>query len=38
MIKNIAIASLLRGILGEPFIKWELDLGLEKTEQMWDKC
>ncbi len=30
MVKNIAIVSLSSGILGEPFIKWELDLGLKR--------
>lgn len=30
MIKNIAIVSLSSGILGESFIKWELDIGLNR--------
>ncbi len=30
MVKNIAIVSLSSGILGEPFMKWELDLGLKR--------
>lgn len=33
MIKNIAIVSLSSGILGEPFIKWELDLGLKRLNE-----
>ncbi len=33
MIKNIAIVSLSRGILGEPFVKWELDLGLKRLNE-----
>ncbi len=33
MIKNIAIVSLSSGILGEPFIKWELDLGLRRLNE-----
>ncbi len=32
MVKNIAIVSLSRGILGETFIKWELDIGLKRLE------
>ncbi|WP_191017937.1 S66 family peptidase [Treponema zioleckii] len=32
MVKKIAIASLSRGILGEPFIKHELDIGLKRLE------
>ncbi len=30
MIKNIAIVSLSSGIIGEPFIKWEVDIGLKR--------
>ncbi len=33
MIKNIAIVSLSRGILGEPFMKWELELGLKRLAE-----
>lgn len=33
MIKNIAIVSLSSGILGEPFIKWELDIGLKRLAE-----
>ena len=33
MIKNIAIVSLSSGILGEPFIKFELDLGLKRLNE-----
>ncbi len=33
MIKNIAIVSLSSGILGEPFIKWELDIGLKRLDE-----
>ncbi len=32
-IKNIAIVSLSSGILGEPFVKWELDLGLKRLNE-----
>ncbi len=32
MIKNIAIVSLSRGILGESFIQWELNIGLKRLE------
>ncbi len=32
MVKNIAIVSLSKGILGEPFIKWELDIGLKRLK------
>ncbi len=32
MIQNIAIVSLSRGILGESFIKWELDIGLKRLK------
>ncbi len=32
MIKNIAIVSLSRGILGEPFMKWELEIGLKRLK------
>ncbi len=32
MVKNIAIVSLSRGILGELFVKWELDIGLKRLE------
>lgn len=33
MIKNIAIVSLSSGMLGEPFIKWELDVGLKRLNE-----
>lgn len=33
MVKNIAIVSLSRGILGEPFIKFELDLGIKRLNE-----
>ncbi len=33
MVRNIAIVSLSRGILGEPFIKWELDIGLKRLTE-----
>ncbi len=33
MIKHIAIVSLSRGLLGEPFMKWELDLGLKRLQE-----
>ncbi len=32
MVKTVAIVSLSRGILGEPFIKWELELGLKRLK------
>ena len=34
MVKNIAITSLSRGILGEKFIKFEKDIGLKRLEEM----
>ncbi|MCD7996126.1 MAG: LD-carboxypeptidase [Clostridiales bacterium] len=33
MVKNIAIVSLSSGILGEPFIKWELDIGMKRLTE-----
>ncbi len=33
MVKNVAIVSLSSGILGEDFIKHELDLGIERLEK-----
>ena len=32
MIKNLAIVSLSRGIVGEPFVKHELELGLQRLK------
>ncbi len=32
MIKNIAIVSLSSGVLGEPFIKFEMDIGLKRLK------
>ena len=33
MIKNVAIVSLSSGILGEPFIRFEVDIGLQRLEK-----
>lgn len=33
MIRNIAIVSLSRGILGEPFIRFEVELGLRRLKE-----
>ncbi len=33
VIRNIAIVSLSSGILGEPFIKWELDIGVRRLAE-----
>ena len=33
MIKNVAIVSLSSGILGEPFIRFEFDIGLQRLEK-----
>ncbi len=30
MVKNIAVVSLSSGIIGEPFIKWEVELGIKR--------
>ena len=34
MIKNIAIVSLSRGILGEPFMQFELEIGLRRMGEL----
>ena len=34
MVKNITVVSLSLGILGEPFIKFELDIGLERLKRL----
>ena len=34
MIKNVAIVSLSRGTIGEPFVKHEVDLGVERLRSM----
>ncbi|SDB11571.1 hypothetical protein SAMN02910263_00564 [Butyrivibrio sp. INlla16] len=31
MIKNVAIVSLSRGIIGESFVKFETDIGIKRT-------
>ncbi len=33
MINNVAIVSLSSGILGEPFIRFEVDFGLQRLEK-----
>ena len=33
MIRNIAIVSLSRGLLGEPFIRFEMEIGLKRLEE-----
>ena len=33
MIKNIAIVSLSSGIIGEPFVKFEVDIGLRRLQE-----
>ena len=34
MIKNVAIVSLSRGILGEPFMQFEVEIGLRRLEEL----
>ena len=34
MIKNIAIVSLSRGILGEPFMQFEVEIGLRRLKDL----
>lgn len=34
MVKNIALVSLSLGILGEPFVKFELDIGLRRLSEL----
>ena len=34
MVKNITVVSLSLGILGEPFVKFELDIGLERLKKL----
>ena len=34
MIKNIAIVSLSRGILGEPFMQFEVEIGLRRLKEL----
>ena len=32
-VKNVVIASLSRGLLGEPFVKFELEIGLRRLKE-----
>jgi muramoyltetrapeptide carboxypeptidase LdcA involved in peptidoglycan recycling len=34
MIKNIAVVSLSCGLAGEPFVKFELDIGLRRLKEL----
>ena len=34
MIKTVGIVSLSRGIIGEPFVRHEFDLGVRRLEEM----
>ena len=34
MIKNIAIVSLSSGIIGEPFIQFEVEIGLRRLKEL----
>lgn len=37
MIKKLAIVSLSAGVLGEDFIKHELEIGLKKADRPWPR-
>ena len=38
MIKNIAIVSLSSGIMGEPFIQFEVEIGLRRLKELVMPC
>ena len=34
MIRNIAVVSLSRGIIGEPFIQFQVEIGLRRLREL----